>query len=223
MSLKVSMLCVLVLASAGCNGSEVGNPPFEPEAFTPFVDPPSIELVPDPAGAGQLLLRFPEASLPGIVQMSLIAPTRTELERPLSRRDGAFEATIAQPLRGEPADQTWLRVFARTAEERVSPLDLLVRSDGTLELIRPSDSCIELERREILAPEGAQVRVRNRCAEPLSLEAHFRLGDWSVEPSVVVVAPGEVVSLETLSFALSEDDTLVLEGADQPAALTFRR
>ena len=207
MKLRAFVLCVLGcgLFLSGCDGSEVGNPPFQPEMPGPAFDPGSVEVVPHPAGAGQNILRIPESAVPGVVRMSVTFLDEANAPRAMSRTDGMFTTNISA-MSGEQA----VRVEGRTNAARIEPMDFYVSLDD-VRFVDPTQGCIELETRSVETDGDTFVRARNRCDDTLTIHAALRIGDWFAEPPTQDAAPGEVVVFDLMPADLADSDTLLLE------------
>lgn len=207
-----ALFCLL-----GCDGSEVGNPPFQPEVPGPAFEPSAFEEVPHPAGAGQNILRIPASAVPGVVRMTVTFLGEANSARAMTRVGGVFEANV-----DARAGERRVRIEGRTNTTRIEPMDF----DIGLEEVRfhdPVDGCIELETRSVIADGNVSVRARNRCDEAITVHGALRVGDWFAEPSTQMVAPDEVVSFELIPADLADSDTLLLTADSQTVAITLWR
>lgn len=212
MRLTAFVLCVL-----GCTGSEVGNPPFQPEVPGPAFDPNVVEVVPHPAGAGQNIFRVPASAVPGVVRMSVTFLDEANSARTMTRADEMFALNVSA-MGGAQR----IRVEGRTNTTRIQPMDFDVGPEG-VRFHDAAEGCIELETRSIHANSDTPIRARNRCDDTITVRAALRVGDWLAAPTTQEAAPGEVVHFNLTPAELAGDDTLLLSAGDETTAITLWR
>ncbi|MFK7999995.1 MAG: hypothetical protein AB8H86_10370 [Polyangiales bacterium] len=212
MRVTAFVLCIL-----GCTGSEVGNPPFQPEVPGPAFDPSVVEVVPHPAGAGQNIFRLPESAVPGVVRMTATFLDEANSARQMTRGDNMFVMNVSA-MSGTQR----LRVEGRTNTARIAPMDFDLGPDG-VRFVDAAGGCIELETRSVHTDSDIPVRARNRCDSTITVRAALRVGDWLADPTTQDAAPGEVVHFDLTPAELAGNDTLLLSAGSETMAITLWR
>ncbi len=209
---------LLFLVLSACNGSEVGNPPFQPEnPGTPIVAADAVDVTADPVAVGGNILTLPGGR--PLVGGRPVEVGVTNLDDdgqsvPMTTQDGAYSVSLSG-IRGDV-----LRFHFGADGDSLTPVDYRLEGGDLVPLIDPLDGCFERERRAVRvgsANEVVDLRFRNRCTEVLSLAPGFRRGaDWQLVSSVTDVAPDEVVTFTLAAGDAPGEDTffLFIQGAD---------
>jgi hypothetical protein len=189
------------LLVAGCLGTEVGNPPFEPAPEEePGFDPGDATVVPNPGMVMQdpYFFVFEPGGLATTVGEVHITPLDTMGDVVVAVPDG--EGGLRAGLEVEVGQEIRVQLVADGV--RGGAVDFLIVSDDELSRVtRAYGDCLEFEDRELLlgASYGASLRLRNACSDMLAFAPpRFRVdgGPFSVvEAPPDELAPGEIVTL----------------------------
>ncbi len=192
------------LALVGCVGTEVGNPPFDPEMPGDPVVGRSISAHEDPRLLGAVLVRLPDG--PPMVggrsaSVSVVNLESDEESVEMRQSDGAFQVAVGV-RRGDV-----IRLhFANAAP----PEDFVVDGLSVTPEVDPFDGCLRREFRVVRASadELIDLRYRNDCGRPLQLTPSFRRGaGWQLANSNTTVDVGEVVTFEVIAGEGLGEDT----------------
>ena len=212
----------LILLSA-CAGSEVGNPPFQPEEPRPGFDVDDVRARDIPPDNGQdirgHIIEIPGSALPaGTISVSIVALDVLDEPTFLSMDDsGIFRGSTPAEI-GEEA-----RIQVAT-DEMLSPLDVLIQEGPTLQPItRTFSECLLFETRDIeVGEEGAELRMLNQCNESISISGlswRFYLNPaFQIAPSELdSIEPQAITTLHIsrVQFRSSSEDTLFID-IDEP-------